>query len=127
MIYNSNKKEGVDMIKIALLENEHTAKEIIYALGMLLNKHEWLFRCYLKASELAAAQQQEHFDLIIPVFRSLHHISFEASKSRYSNKCLFIALFLCLKLFLFFYFYVIIMVSWCYVSRCPYGFFLKEN
>ncbi len=53
------------MIKIALLENEHTAKEIIYALGMLLNKHEWLFRCYLKASELAAAQQQEHFDLII--------------------------------------------------------------
>ena len=76
MIYNSNKKEGVDMIKIALLENEHTAKEIIYALGMLLNKHEWLFRCYLKASELAAAQQQEHFDLIIPVFRSLHHNSF---------------------------------------------------
>lgn len=53
------------MIKIALLENETTAKDIIYALGMLLKDREWLFRCYLKASELAAAQQQEHFDMVI--------------------------------------------------------------
>ena len=53
------------MIKIALLENETTAKDIIYALGMLLKDREWLFRCYLKASELAAAQQQEHFDVVI--------------------------------------------------------------
>lgn len=41
------------MIRIAVLENERTAKEIIYALGMLLSDREWLFRCYLKASELA--------------------------------------------------------------------------
>lgn len=53
------------MIRIAVLENESIAKEIIYALGMLLKDREWLFRCYLKASELAAAQQQERFDIVI--------------------------------------------------------------
>ncbi|WP_075877335.1 LytR/AlgR family response regulator transcription factor [Merdibacter massiliensis] len=53
------------MIKFALLENERTAKDIIYALGQLLFDREWLFRCYLKASELAVAQQKEHFDVVI--------------------------------------------------------------
>lgn len=58
-------KGGDCMIRIAVLENERTAKEIIYALGMLLSDREWLFRCYLKASELAAAQQHERFDIVI--------------------------------------------------------------
>ena len=53
------------MIRIAVLEDANTAKEIIYALGLLLHEHEWLFRCYLKASELAVAQQQERFDIVI--------------------------------------------------------------
>lgn len=53
------------MIRIAVLENEHTAKDIIYALGILLADKDWLFRTYLKASELAVAQQKEHFDIVI--------------------------------------------------------------
>ena len=35
-------KGGDCMIRIAVLENERTAKEIIYALGMLLSDREWL-------------------------------------------------------------------------------------
>ena len=35
------------MIRIAVLENEHTAKDIIYALGILLADKDWLFRTYL--------------------------------------------------------------------------------
>lgn len=53
------------MIRIAILEDEHTAKAIIYELGKLLHQEEWLFRPFLKASELAAAQQGEEYDIVI--------------------------------------------------------------
>lgn len=53
------------MIRIAILEDERTAKAIIYELGKLLHQEEWLFRPFLKASELAAAQQGEEYDIVI--------------------------------------------------------------
>ena len=53
------------MIRIAILEDERTAKEIIYELGKLLCREEWVFRPFLKASELASAQQAEEYDVVI--------------------------------------------------------------
>ena len=53
------------MIRIAILEDERTAKAIIYELGKLLHQEEWLFRPFLKASELASAQQGEEYDIVI--------------------------------------------------------------
>ena len=53
------------MIRIAILEDERTAKAIIYELGKLLHQEEWLFRPLLKASELAAAHQGDEYDIVI--------------------------------------------------------------
>lgn len=53
------------MIRVAILENERTAKDILYELGQLFQDQEWLFRTFLKASQLAHAQQREHFDIVI--------------------------------------------------------------
>ena len=55
------------MIRIAILEDERTAKEIIYELGKLLCREEWVFRPFLKASELASAQQAEEYLSLIHI------------------------------------------------------------
>lgn len=53
------------MIRIAILEKEQCAKDIIYELGKIITETEWSFACYTKISQLVKADETRCFDLII--------------------------------------------------------------
>lgn len=53
------------MLRIAILEKEETAKEIMFELASLLCDQEWSFQYFTKISQLASAQQEKDFQMIV--------------------------------------------------------------
>lgn len=53
------------MLRIAILENEENAKNIIFQLGEILRDEDWTFHYFSKISELAKAQLSKEYNIII--------------------------------------------------------------
>lgn len=53
------------MLRIAILEKEQTAKDIIFECAKILGSWEWTFAHFTKISEFAHADEQQKFDCLI--------------------------------------------------------------
>lgn len=53
------------MIRIAILEHEDETKRAVFTLARIFSKADWTFRHYYKASALAKALNDEHYDIFI--------------------------------------------------------------
>ena len=53
------------MLRVAILETEEIAKNIIFTLGEVFKDQDWTFHYFTKLSELAKAQAQREYHLII--------------------------------------------------------------
>lgn len=53
------------MLRVAILETEETAKDIMFELSSLLQSQDWSFQYFTKISQLATAQQTKDFHIII--------------------------------------------------------------
>ena len=60
------------MIRIAILEHEKETKDIVFLLSRVLNRADWVFRHYFKASELAKRMKEESYQIFIfdEIFKS---------------------------------------------------------
>lgn len=59
------------MIRIAFLEKENTAKDLVFECAKVLQEIEWTFSHYTKISEFAKAEERFHFDIIF--FNEVFH------------------------------------------------------
>ncbi len=53
------------MIRIAILEKEPCAKDLIYEFGRMITDMEWSFVCYTKISQLVKGDEMRNFDMIV--------------------------------------------------------------
>lgn len=53
------------MLKIAVLEQEMVAKQIIFALGKIMGEDEWTFQYFSKIGTFAKADEHRHFTLLV--------------------------------------------------------------
>lgn len=53
------------MIRVAILEYEKESKEVAFALSKIYSSIDWVFRHFLKASDLAKRLKEEEFQLFI--------------------------------------------------------------
>lgn len=60
------------MLRIAILEKEQTAKDVIFECAKVLEGMEWTFAHFTKISAFAKAEEQQSFDILImnEVFRT---------------------------------------------------------
>lgn len=52
------------MLRIAILEKENTAKDLVFECAKLLQELEWTFSHYTKISEFAKAEERYSFDIV---------------------------------------------------------------
>ncbi|MEG0507107.1 MAG: LytTR family DNA-binding domain-containing protein [Longicatena sp.] len=53
------------MLRVAILETQEVAKDIMFELSSLLQKEEWAFQYFTKISQLANAEKEKEFQVII--------------------------------------------------------------
>lgn len=52
------------MIRVAIVEKEETAKEIMFALGQIFQENEWTFVYFTEIVAFAKADKKQHFDIV---------------------------------------------------------------
>ncbi|MEG0330462.1 MAG: LytTR family DNA-binding domain-containing protein [Longicatena sp.] len=55
----------MSMLRVAILETQEVAKDIMFELSSLLQKEEWAFQYFTKISQLANAEKEKEFQVII--------------------------------------------------------------
>ena len=53
------------MLRVAILETEEVAKDIMFEMASVQQKQEFAFHAFRKISELATAQEEKEFHIIV--------------------------------------------------------------
>lgn len=61
----SAREEVIAMLRVAIVDSEEVAKDIMFELALLLEKQEWSFQYFNKISKLAKVEQEKEFQIII--------------------------------------------------------------